>query len=238
MQFSLAQSSKLTQNSYLQSFVKFCQLFGFNSLPADPQTLVFFVVYKTVVMNHAVSTTTNILSAVRRAHLAVGYNLPTPSEFFPLKEALRGACRYLSRPTIQKFPIYPSLLMCLVGGTGWGSPLRCLYLTLWFTFARLASLIPTLPNANFEAHAHLSWGNIQFFNNSVLIILEKTKTIQCKEKNLQFHIPRHSNSSVCLLTQLRSWYSSTPFKAPNDPVFLTMNGSVWQPLTRSLATPL
>ena len=114
--------------------------------------------------------------------MELGFSLPTPSMHFPLREALRGARRFLSRPTQQKLPIFPSLLMSLIGGTEWGSSMRCLYLTLWFTLSRLASLIPTLPSAVFDPRAHLSWGNVHFEPSGVRIILEKTKTIQCFEK--------------------------------------------------------
>ena len=197
---ALAESSKLTQNSYLNSLAKICNMFGLMAFPAHPSTLVLFVVFKTVVLQHSVTTTANCLSAVRRAHLALGHTLPTPSSYFPLREALRGARRYISRATIQKLPMNPSLLMLLIGGTEWGSNLRCLYLTMWFTFSRLASLIPTLPYSHFDHRSHLSWKNIIFQEHGVKIILGKTKTIQCSERNLQFFIPKHSDTSICLFT--------------------------------------
>ena len=174
---SLAYSSRSTQNSYLQSIMRFCRLYNFNHLPAEPSTLVLFVVYKTIVLRHSVPTTMDCLSAIRRAHMELGFSLPTPSMHFPLREALRGARRFLSRPTQQKLPIFPSLLMSLIGGTEWGSSMRCLYLTLWFTLSRLASLIPTLPGAVFDPRAHLSWGNVHFEPSGVRIILEKMNKI-------------------------------------------------------------
>ena len=192
--------------------------------------------YKTVVLGHAVQTTSNCLSAVRRAHLAMGFELPTPASYFPLREAIRGARRYLSKPTVQKLPISPGILMQLVASTEWGSSLRCLYLSLWYTFSRLASLIPTAKNSVYECGSHLSWGNITFLENGVHIILEKTKTIQCHERRLEFLIPKHSNESICLLTQLKAWFNATPFKSKNHPVFLHLGG-VYVPLSRRLATP-
>ena len=101
-------------------------------LPADESTLVLFTTYKTIALGHTVSSTRNALSTIRRQHLASGFNIPTPNECFALQEALRGAQRYLSRPTIQKLPMFPSLVSALVASTEWGSPIRCLYLTLWY----------------------------------------------------------------------------------------------------------
>ena len=177
----------------------------------------------------------NALSAVCREHLTVGLELPTPTSYFPLNEAIRGARRFLSRPTIQKLPIYPSLLSALIGLTDWASPLRCLYLTLWYTLSRLASLIPT--SSSYSPDSHLSWSNIIFHVNHVEIVLPKTKTIQCNERKLRFVIPKHENMSICLHTQLRSLFLSSPFRNPLDPVFVIQHLGCWRPLSRQLANP-
>ena len=146
---------------------------------------------------------------------------------------LRGAQRYLSRPSVQKLPMFPSLISALVASTEWGSPWRCLYLTLWCTFARLATLIPTV--TPYSPSSHLSWGDITFYSHAVRIVFKKTKTIQCKERNLQFVIPEHANKSICLFTQLKAWFMATPCKQSNDPVFLALHLGVYQPLNRQLA---
>ena len=156
--------------------------------------------------------------------MSMGYSLPTPSTYFPLREALRGAKRFLSRPTIQKHPLSPGLLMHLVASTNWGSPMRCLYLSLWFTLARLASLIPTSSNENFNPQAHLTWSNVSYKPDGVKITIQKTKTIQCQERLLMFFIPKHANTSICFHTQLLSWFNASPLKAPFDPVFLHLEG--------------
>ena len=202
-------------------------------MPASQSTLVLFVTYKTVALGHSVSSTRNALSTIRRYHLAASFDIPTPTDCFALKEALRGAQRYLSRPTVQKLPMFPSLVSALVGSTEWGSPWRCLYLTLWFTFARLASLIPTV--TPYSPSSHLSWGNVVFHSNAVRIILTKTKTIQCKARDLQFVIPEHHNKSICLFTQLKAWFSACPFTGSTDPVFLVLQSGVFQPLNRNIA---
>ena len=90
----------------------------------------------------------------------------------------------------------------------------------------------------FDPCAHFSWSNIKFLSDSVHITLEKTKTIQCKERNLQFTIPRIQNSSVCLYAQLQALRSQLPPAVGNLPVFFTyLNGTI-QPITRQLVDPL
>ena len=63
------------------------------------------------------------------------------------------------------------------------------------------------------------------------------KTIQCSECHPQFLIPKHSNQSICLFTQLQAWKSLTPCSAPLDPVFISLDNGTWVPLNRRLADP-
>ena len=88
---SLAASTRRTTRSQCQGFASVCDIFGLVSFPTSPNTLVLFVAYKTLVLGHAISTTLNALSTVRREHLRLGIQLPTPGSFFPLQEAVRGA---------------------------------------------------------------------------------------------------------------------------------------------------
>ena len=189
--------------------------------------------YLALVRGLAVPTIQNHISAVRQEHLAAGFNLPTPGSYFPLRAALQGAKRFLSRPVRQKLPISPSLLARLVAATEWASPMRCLYLTLWLTFSRLASVIPTsVPQ--FSPRLHLAWRHIEFTGDAVKITLETTKTIQCKERSLVFIVKKHENESVCLWRQLRGWRDASPCTAPESAVFLS-EGPATAPLTRAKA---
>ena len=192
--------------------------------------------YLALVRGLAVSTIQNHLSAVRQEHLAAGFLLPTPSDYFPLRAALRGAKRFLSRPVRQKLPVSPSLLARLVATTEWGSPMRCLFLMLWLTFSRLASIIPASAN-RFSPRLHLAWRHITFTDNAVTVTLETTKTIQCKERTLVFIVERHKNDSICLWRQLQVWRSTTTCYAPESPVFLTSTPSP-RPLSRGSADPV
>ena len=232
----MATSTKKTQGSNWKNFVNFCQLFNLEYLPATESTLILFVTYKTVALGHSVSSTRNSLSTIRRCHLSSGFVMSTPNECFPLREALRGAQRFLSRPSVQKLPMFPALISALVASTEWGSPWRCLFLMLWCTFARLASLIPTV--TPYSPSSHLSWGDITFHSHAVRIVFKKTKTIQCKERYLQFVIPEHANKSICLFTQLKAWFMATPCKQSTDPVFLIFHFGVYQPLNRKMADPV
>ena len=185
-----------------------------------PDTLVLFTTYLALVKGLSVGSISNYLAGIRQEHLRSGYDLPTPTTYFPLKTALQGAKRFLSRPVRQKLPISPALLSRLVAATGWGSVWRCLLLTLWVTFSQLASLVPTVGREIFSPNHHLAWQHLSFRPDSVKITLVKTKTIQCSERRLTFVVPRHSNPSFCLLTHLLAWQTASPAPFLHHPVFV------------------
>jgi hypothetical protein len=233
---SLATNTLASRSSQSRSFQQFCRVYGFVAFPAAPDTLVLYCAHLALVRGLAEPSIRNYLSAVRQDHLAAGVELPTPSSYHPLQAALRGAKRLLSRPVRQKLPVSPSLIARLVAATDWGSPLRCLFLLLWLTFSRLASIIPS-SRSPYSPRLHLAWRHVTINHQGVTIVLNTTKTIQCQERQLTFMIAPHGNPSICLWTQLGAWRSSTPFLAPDAAVFLALDRRGYHPLTRLTADP-
>ena len=234
---ALADGTKSNQISNIKSFLSFCELFNFPSLPTRSDILVRYVTHSIVIRGMALGTVRNHLSSIRREHLTHGYSLPTPSDYFPLSDVLRGARRFQSRTPKKMLAIDPRLLSRLVSIFPFGSPVRCLFLLMYCTFARLASVIPAGRKENFSSLDHLVWSDLRFSGDGVIVHLKKTKTIQCKERVLEFDIPVQTNKSLCLTRNLLKWLSVTPLRSPQDPVFLTLIGGHFFPMTRSMVTP-
>ena len=216
----------------MKSFVKFCELFGFESLPAEPEVLVRYVAYQSVVLGRAIGTIRNQLSSVRSEHARFGLSLPTPSEYFPLAEVVRGATRFLSRPVRKMTPIGPRLLSCLCSVATFGSPVRCLFLLLYCTFLRLGSILPRGGRNGFNLTEHLVWGDIKFSEEGVVIRVRRTKTIQSNERFLKFKIPFLANRSLCLGSNLLEWRSALLDVGASSPVFLSVVGGNLVPMSK------
>ena len=233
-QLALAEGTRKNYRSIHACFCKFCDLFGFAAFPTEPEVLVRYVAYSCVVVGRTLGTIRNHLSAIRRDHLAHGLSLPTPTQFLPLADVLKGAERFQSRPVVKKWPIHPKLLSRMVAYTLPGSPIRSLFIMLFVTFARLESLIPKTAAA-FNVTAHLTWGDVQFRQGCVRVKLRKTKTIQCGERVLTFNIPELENKSLCLVYNLSLWRQVSPLCSDQDPVFSVCEGGSWVPLSRASA---
>ena len=229
---SLAEGTRFNYAGICRSFGDFCCLFGLSATPAKAETLVRYVAYSVVVCRRSIGTIRNHLSAIRRAHLEHGFGLPTPSEFFPLAEVIRGARRFASRPVNKKLPIHPVLLSRLASQVPFGSPLRTLFLFLFVTFSRLASVIPAGRIQEFRVKDHLSWGDVKFCRNGVEVSLTKTKTIQCQERVLSFFVPYLPKKSLCLAANLGEWHRLCLDTAPHSPVFVCLSQGVFVPMTR------
>ena len=221
----------------MRAFEQFCREFRVPSFPATGENLVLFATWCTLIRNYAVGTTRNYLAAVRQEHLRWGVELPTPSTYFPLGGVVRGSQRFLQRPTRKKEPMSLPLLARLLAGTHWGSPWRVLYLLLFTSFLRLASVVPKGGRRGFNPALHLTWGRVTWKRGSVSIRITQTKTLQFNENFLEFAIPEHENKSVCLYTHLKAWFETTPRPSQEDPVFVCLlAGGRVVPVTRHLAT--
>ena len=97
---ALATGTSQNYRSMVKSISSFCDLFGFGSLPSSGEVLTRYVTYSEVVCGRSEGTIRNHLSAIRREHLSRGLTLPTPTQFFPLSEALKGAKKFLKKELI------------------------------------------------------------------------------------------------------------------------------------------
>ena len=222
----------------MKSFLAFCRDFNLQSWPPSSDTLVLYVTFLAVVRGLAVPTIRNHLASVRTFFATHGLGVPSPSESQPLHLALKGAARFLARPQQQKFPVTALICQRLLASHGIFSPVRSLFLLLFLTSLRLASVLPTT-SSTFNPAEHLCWGCVTFTPGlSVRLSIRKTKTIQCAERTLQFVIPVCRNQSVCLASHLLALQANPGYPVgPQDPVFSVWSGASWVPLSRSSANP-
>ena len=107
---ALAESTKSTYRSQLNSFLRFCLYFGRISLPADQITLKGYVAFLARSLNP--SSIGGYLNVVRILHVNAG--LPNPlKDNWEVSMIKRGVTRKLGRPPVQKLPITCDVLLKL-----------------------------------------------------------------------------------------------------------------------------
>ena len=222
------------KDSYWRIFMDFCDRFHENPVPADGRLLVRFSVFLVIERNCSVPTVKNYLSAVRRIQKQFwNIDVPTPSEFLPLKDTLKGAAKFLGRTVKQKFPVTAHIHSVLVHTIPKNSPFKALYNLLFFGLPRLGNVVP-YPNKRFSHIKHLTWEKVLFCQDGVIVSFWVTKTIQCFERELRVPISESPlRPAFCLKNSLRQLLQIPGYpRSPKSPVFNVFKQGVWRPMHR------
>ena len=110
---------------------------------------------------------------------------------------------------------------------------QSLYLLCFFSFLRLSNILPHSVK-NFDISRQLCRGDLIFSQNSVVIIIKWSKTLQDRRNVATVTIPALGTSMVCPVKALRDMYASFP-AAKDDPLFVYNKNSLLLPLTDSMA---
>ena len=89
-----------------------------------------------------------------------------------------------------------------------------LYLLPFFSFLRLSNMVPH----SFDVSRHLVRGDIIFSHDTVIILVEWSKTIQSRNKIAPIHIPVLPGSRLCPVTALKLMLANVP-GSQHDPLF-------------------
>ena len=108
-----------------------------------------------------------------------------------------------------------------------------LYLLCFFSFLRLSNILPHSVK-NFDILRQLCRGDLIFSQNSVVIIIKWSKTLQDRRNVATVTIPALGTSMLCPVKALRDMYASF-LAAKDDPLFVYNKNSLLLPLTDSMA---
>ena len=107
-----AKNTNKTQNSYLKSWFRYCQLAKIPGCPVGGWHLAMYAT--SLVMGGKIKSAdsiANYVSAVRSYHTDMGFNCPSPSQFGPLKRVIDGFRRLARRPIKRSLSITPTILV-------------------------------------------------------------------------------------------------------------------------------
>ena len=215
-------------------YVRFCDLYDEEPVPATGDILVRFSTYLIVQRSCSVPVVKNYLSTIRRYHkLFWDIEVPSPSQYLPLQYTLRGGAKFLGRNVQQKYPVTAHMLAALTMTLPPNSPYRTLYNVLFFGLPRVGNVLPDTNNT-FSHIRHLTWRKILVCNDGIIVTLPVTKTIQCFERELRIPISSSPNqpqfcalSGLLLLRELPGYPTGL-----DQPVFNVMKDNTWVPLSR------
>ena len=215
MSMAKAPNTKKSQNSMLKAWFRYEQ-FAQVKIPVGGWHLAMFAT-SLVVQGRVTSAASlaNYVSAVRGYHHSLGMDCPTPSQFGPLDQIIKGLRRVSIRPIKRSLPITPTILVNFLQ-TSLPPPFcplehdiltiyKILSLFYFLTMLRASSFLPK-SYGDVDVVRLVCWGNIthESFDGvpGICLRLDHTKTIQTGER--QQKVPLAQNDECPLLCPVRA----------------------------------
>ena len=110
---------------------------------------------------------------------------------------------------------------------------KALYSFAFFSFLRLSNMLPH-SSKQFDLTRHLTRGDLIFSENSAVIIVKWSKTIQNRKNFTTITIPSLGSSPLCPIAALQVMYKAIPL-GKNSPLFCCVTNGKVVPLSDSTA---
>ena len=210
-----APSTNKTQQSMLKSWFRYEQ-FAQVKLPVGGWHLAMYATSLVVEGKiRSADSLANYVSAVKGYHKSLGMTCPSPSEFGPLDQVIKGLRRISIRPIKRSLPITPKILFNFLN-TFLPPPFcpfqsqtlttyKIISLFYFLTMLRSSSLMAVSSNT-VDPVRLVTWGNVEHTHldgvPGIKITLDLTKTIQNGERRQV--VPLAINDVVPMLCPVRA----------------------------------
>lgn len=225
---SISPATKRAYESDWALFHAFCQTYGRQSIPAEPDTVSSYLTW--MAEKASVATITRRCTSITAIHNAAGHESPVKTDV--VARTLKGIRREMGRPPTQPNALSWADLKKLVA--------QCGSLMIGIRDAAIMSLGWASALRRSELVA-LDIGDIEFCDQGIIMTIRRSKTDQFG-KGFQIGIPRtRTDSPLCPVECTRKWLerrSKKPLNS-NDPLFAKIGvhgrGKWWYPPSTRLA---
>lgn len=226
----LKDNTHKTYTSAQRQYVKFCERYSLNVLPASEDQLLAYVAHLNKRdLSH--STVSVYLAAVRSLHVTEGYSDPL-KDCQRLARAVRGVAITHQSPK-QKLPITFNIMSRIIPYTTstYDSYMMWTAMNLaYFGLLRASEYCVTTPPFNNKKDLRLC--DVSMQNNGLIVNLKCSKTDKCNN-GVEVYIGCSENPvcAVCTMSNYLCKRETVFSSDPESPLFLFTSGT---PLTRSL----
>lgn len=213
---TFADSTRSAYSCQMNKYIKFCEQYGFQPVPANNDMLCMYAVYLSRTL--CPSSIKQYLNVIRILHLQNDLENPLQDNFH-LAAVLKGISRHKGQIVSQKLPITTGILSSFFKVlnlenaqdlTFWSACLVAFYGML-----RKSSLFPSKPMSD-----HMCIANCVFHTWGLKIQLSYSKTIQCKERRAYIVLPwNRENRDLCPVSTLLRSLQSNGCRQATDKLF-------------------
>ena len=201
----LGSKAKNTYKNYMYNFKQFskwCQKYGYKSVPAANQHVAIYLSYL-MDFHPSVSKVNMAVYSISWAHEIAGFSDPCKSTL--VKQIRQGVIRQVSKPVVSKEPLSPDDLKLIVQVYGCGQNL----LDLRFVTMCLMGYAGFL---RFDELVNIRRNDILFEEKQIKLFIQKSKTDQLK--NGSWLVIAKTGKVTCPVKYLNMYLSA--FKIPHN----------------------
>ena len=185
--------------------------------------------------NLSVSNITNHVAGLRSMYIVHGLpTTPFKDERLPLFLKSLKINAPLS-PIVRKIISIDMLIQIVQACDKLRDPVlfKSLYLFSFFSFLRLSNILPHSA-ATFDVSRHLARGDLIWSQDSCLVLIKWSKTMQQRKEIKSISIPNLGDSCLCPMAALKRMFLAFP-ASKNQPLFVVWSANKLCPLTDSMA---
>jgi hypothetical protein len=222
---ALANNTKKTYKSQINSYLKFCLNFGLVPVPALQETLCMYVAFLARTLSS--SSIGGYLNVIRMLHLEAGYDNPIAGNW-DLSNVQKGVSRLIGRPPKQKLPMTVHMLLDIQGHLSSEFPSERAFwaacLVAFLGFLRKSTLLPSpdvLISGKFIRRADLIGLSLTSFS----VEIRHSKTIQFGQRVLTLPFVASPDIRLCPVRAVLTHLGTS--KLPSDrPLFNFVSNGV------------
>lgn len=190
-------------------YIRFCNEFNCNPLPASVQTVCLYITYlsKKCVYN----TITAYVSSIWALHNQLGYEHFNTNNFL-FKSTMMGAKRLLGKISTQKDPIMPADLIKIRSVLDVNKPLEAMF---WIALTVCYRLVLRVGHVTRSTHC-LRVKDILFWEGGMDVVIRSSKTIQYNERVNTVPVVASPGSPICPVQLLKDYVCG---KSPEEELF-------------------
>ena len=213
----MAESTKSARTSQWRIYLRFCDSYDRQALPADVETVLLYLAF--LAQNRSYVTIINYLSAVWSLHKVNGIPHVDPSTF-EIQMTLKGIKRTLGDVRSQARPITVKELRLIFTALDMSdSQDAAFWLALIISFRGL------LRKSNVvEQGMAILLSDVEFTSWGVIVKLRRTKTITCKERVLHVPFVTLDSSIFCVRRFILLLQTLVVFPSPDSQLVSYMCG--------------
>ena len=222
---TFADSTKTTYSTHLRSFLRFCERYNLQAIPASSATIGRYAAY--LARDKTYATVTQYLNIVRIIHVEFGLSNPLDNNWF-VRTVFMGIKRGKGLRSTVTYPLLPCHLHIMKERldltTLEDQQLWAAILCAFFGLLRVSNVTDTHP---------ILRKNIALTSEGFVLTITSSKTIQHANRSHPVVLPYIENSAICPVAAMSAFLAATPSCPLEAPVF-----AIPPPLRVGPATPL